>query len=302
MTEPLVAGIELGGTKCVCTLASGPGRVVDEDRLPTTTPTETMNGISAILDRWRDAHGFAALGIASFGPVELDRDALDYGHITNTPKPGWEDTDVAQRLTRRYGVPTGFDTDVSGAALSEGRWGGAQGLKSYAYITVGTGVGVGVIVDGKPAVGLGHAEGGHVRVPRVKGDDWEGACIFHGDCVEGLASGFAVEKRSGRKGGEIGSDDPVWGLVAHALAGLCNNLVFTCVPERILIGGGVATKQPQMLPMIREKLVAMMAGYAHAKKIAQQIDRFIAPPALGDQAGPLGSIALALDALAAEGR
>ena len=296
---PLIAGIELGGTKCVCVLASGPERIVDEARIPTTTPEETLPAIEAVLDGWKREHGFAALGIGSFGPIDVDRASPTWGSIVTTPKPGWSGTDVAGRLAGRFDVPIAFDTDVAGAALAEGRWGGAQGLESFCYITVGTGVGVGVISSGRPARGLGHVEAGHLRVGRAPGDDWAGACVYHGDCVEGLASGFAVEKRTGRRGETIGADDPVWALVAHALAGLCHNLVLTVVPRRILIGGSVANHQPQVLGMIRERLVESLAGYAQGEGIAGEIERFVTSPALGDQAGPLGSIALGLEALAA---
>ncbi|HEY0316373.1 MAG TPA: ROK family protein [Sphingomonas sp.] len=293
----LVAGVELGGTKCVCVLASGPDGIRDEARLPTTTPGETLPAIEAVLDAWKRDHGFAALGIGSFGPIDVDRSSPTYGSITATPKPGWNHVDVAQRLILRFGVPTGFDTDVAGAALAEGRWGGAQGLDSFCYVTVGTGVGVGVISSGRPARGLGHVEAGHLRIGRAAGDDWAGACVYHGDCVEGLASGFAVEKRTGRRGETIGADDPVWPLVAHALAGLCHNLVLTALPRRILIGGSVANHQPQIMGMIRDRLVESLAGYAQGERIAAEIGSFIVSPALGDQAGPLGAIALGMDAL-----
>jgi fructokinase len=280
-------------------LATGPDGVVAEERVPTTTPEETLAAIEQVLDRWQAEHGFAALGLACFGPLSLRKGAADYGFITATTKPGWKNTDVAGRLARRYAVPTAIDTDVSGAALAEGRWGGAQGLASHAYITVGTGVGAGIIVNGRPVMGIGHAEAGHMLVPRFPGDEWAGACTYHGACVEGLASGFAVEKRTGKNGGELPPDHIVWSMVAHAIAGLCHNLVMGSVPERILIGGGVATKQPQILPMVRRMLVDSLAGYGDAVAVSSQIDRYIAPPALGDQAGPMGAIALAMDALAA---
>jgi fructokinase len=294
---PLVAGIELGGTKCVCTLAAGPDRIVAEARIPTTTPEETLGGIERILDAWRDAPGFAALGVACFGPLELRIDAPDYGFITATPKPGWAHSEISPRLRRRYGLPTAIDTDVTGAALAEARWGDAQGLSSFAYITVGTGVGAGIVVDGKAVMGIGHAEAGHMLVRRFPGDDWAGACPFHGDCVEGLAAGPAVEKRLGIKGGDVADDDPVWDTVAHAIAGLCHNLVLGSVPERILLGGGLPTKRPQLLPMVRRMLVESLAGYGVASLVAERIDRYVTAPGLGDQAGPLGSIALGLDAL-----
>jgi len=294
---PLVAGIELGGTKCACILADGPGRIVAERQVPTTTPEETLAAIEHILDGWHDAPGFAALGIACFGPLELRRDAPDYGFITATPKPGWAHTEVSPRLQRRYGVPTAIDTDVVGAALAEARWGDAQGLSSFAYITVGTGVGAGIIVDGEAVMGIGHAEAGHMHVRRFPGDDWAGACPFHGDCVEGLAAGSAVEKRLGIKGSDVADNDPVWTKVAYTIAGLCHNLVMGSVSERILLGGGLPTKRPQLLPMVRTMLVESLAGYGVAPLVAEQIDRYVAAPGLGDQAGPLGSIALGLDVL-----
>ena len=296
-TRPLVAGIELGGTKCVCILAAGPDRIVAEQQVPTTSPDVTLPAIERILDGWRDDHGFAALGIACFGPLELRPDAPDYGFITATPKPGWAHSEISPRLQRRYGLPTAIDTDVVGAALAEGRWGDAQGLSTFAYITVGTGVGAGIIVDGKAVLGIGHAEAGHMLVRRFPGDDWAGGCPFHGDCVEGLAAGSAVEKRLGVTGGDVADDDPVWEKVAHAIAGMCHNLVMGSVPERILLGGGLPTKRPQLLPMVRTMLVESLAGYGLAPAIAGQIERYVTAPGLGDQAGPLGSIALALDAL-----
>lgn len=298
ITETLFAGVELGGTKCVCILASGPDGIVDTRRIPTTSPEETMTAIEAVLDEWRAGPGFAALGLGSFGPLDLDPASPQFGSITATTKPGWRDTVVAPRLAARYGIPCAIDTDVAGAALAEGRWGGAIGLSSHVYVTVGTGVGAGIIVNGQPVRGLGHPEAGHMHVARMPGDDWPGACVFHGDCVEGLASGFAVEHRVGRNAGTLTADDPVWSTVAFAIAGLCHNLVMTVVPQRILIGGGVTTRQPQILPMVRAMLIDSLAAYGNVVAITGQIDRFIAPPALGDDAGPLGAIALAQDALA----
>jgi fructokinase len=262
-------------------------------RIPTTTPEETLGAIEQVLDRWQAEHGFVALGIASFGPLELHPCSPHFGHITRTTKPGWAHAAVGPRLMRRYGVPAAIDTDVSGAALAEGLWGGAQGLATYSYVTVGTGIGAGIVVHGRPVMGLGHAEAGHMQVARYPGDDWPGACTFHGDCVEGLASGFAIEQRVGRSLDGLAADDPVWPKVAHAIAGLCCNLVMTVVPERILIGGGVPNRQPQLLPLVRQMLVKSLAGYGDTANLADRMVDYIAAPALGDQAGPLGSIALA---------
>ncbi|WP_242153996.1 ROK family protein [Sphingomonas sp. BAUL-RG-20F-R05-02] len=295
--EPvLLAGVEMGGTKCVCILASGPDEVVSKRVIPTTTPEATLAGIEQVLDEWQQDHGFKALGLACFGPIALHPEAPNYGFITATTKRGWRNTDVAPRLRRRYDVPISIDTDVSGAALAESRWGGARGLSTYAYITVGTGVGAGIIVNGRPVAGLGHAEAGHMRIPRFPGDDWEGSCLYHGDCVEGLASGYAVECRTGETGASLAPDHPVWPMVAHAIAGLCHNLVMGSVPERIFIGGGVVSKQPHLLATIRQMLVESLSGYGEAVLIASKVDEYVVPPALGDEAGPLGAIALALDA------
>ncbi|RZJ05243.1 MAG: ROK family protein [Brevundimonas sp.] len=295
-TSPLVAGIELGGTKCVCILASGPDDVRDEVRMPTTSPEETLSAIRAVLDRWAAADGFAAIGVASFGPLELDRTAAQYGRIVTTTKPGWSGADLT-RLGVGFDVPFALDTDVNGAALSEGRWGAAQGLSTYAYITVGTGIGVGSIVGGRSIVGLGHSEAGHLRVGRLPGDVWPGVCSYHGDCVEGLASGPAVGARAGRAGGELMPQDPAWDMVVHALSGLLHNLVLTTAPMRVLIGGGVMDGQPWLFPRIRRALIDSLAGYAGAGRIAADPDAFLQPPGLGARAGPLGAVALGLSAV-----
>lgn len=296
---PLLAGVELGGTKCVCILGAGPDDVRDEVRIPTTDPGETLRAIEQVIDGWRaDGEDFAALGIGSFGPVDLDRGSPTYGHITSTPKAGWPGTDVAVRLARRYGVPTGFDTDVNGAALAEGRWGAAQGLADFAYITVGTGVGVGLVTAGHPITGFTHAELGHIRVVRVEGDDWPGSCPFHGGCVEGLAAGSAIQARTGTCGSQLPADHPVWPLVAHTLGQLLHVLVLTAAPRRILMGGGVMAYEGPLFAMIRQQLVESLNGYVVAPQLEAGIDSYVVPPALGGRAGPLGTLALAADALA----
>ena len=292
----LIAGVELGGTKCVCLLASGPGDIRDEVRLPTTTPGETLGAISAVLARWRDAHEVRALGIGSFGPLELDDRAANFGSIVTTPKPGWSDTDLTG-LARTLETPFAIDTDVNGAALAEGLWGAARGLRSFAYVTVGTGIGVGSIVNGQSVQGLGHSEAGHLRVGRIVGDLWPGSCPYHGDCVEGLAAGPALLARTGRRGETLGADDPAWEMVVRALAGLLHNLVLTTAPERILIGGGVLGGQDHLFPRVRSALIESLAGYATADRIAARIDDFIVPPGLGGMAGPLGAIAIGQTAL-----
>lgn len=282
----MLAGVELGGTKCICILATQPTDVYDFVEIPTSTPDETLAAIRSVLDGWQ----YEALGIGSFGPIALDPASDDYGTIINTSKPGWSGTPLT---TLASGVRFTIDTDVNGTALAEGLWGGARGLQSWAYITVGTGVGVGSVVAGKVMSGLGHSEAGHMRIPRARADDFPGVCPFHGDCVEGLASGPAIEARARRKGQGMPANDPVWAGVAEVLALLCCNLALTSLPQRILMGGGVATGQPQLLPLIREKFSAAVAGYGVITRLASPLDEYIAAPSLGSMAGPLGAIALA---------
>lgn len=289
---PLVAGIELGGTKCICILARGPDAIEESVRIPTTRPEETLAAIEAVLDRWS---GFVAIGIASFGPVSIDRHAGDYGHITSTPKPGWAGTDIAGRLHRRYGVPTGFHTDVVGAALAEARWGAAQGLPDIAYVTIGTGVGAGMIANHRPIDGLTHSELGHIRPVRFRGDDWIGNCPFHGACLEGLVSGPAIAARIGKPADEAPAEDPVWDGVADALGQLCHTLVLTGIPRRIVMGGGVMGAA-HLFPRVRAAMTRSLGGYVTLPEVALT-DSFIVPPALGNNAGPLGAIVLGAQAL-----
>ena len=290
---PLIAGIELGGTKINCILARGPDDILDEVRIPTTRPDETLAAVEAVLDRWR---GFVALGIASFGPVSIDHGAGDYGHITSTPKPGWAGTDVARRLERHAGVPTGFHTDVVGAALAEARWGAAKGLGDVAYVTVGTGIGVGLIAGGRPVDGLTHAEFGHIRPVRAPGDEWVGNCPFHGACMEGLAAGTAIAARTGQPASELSADHPAWDGVAHALGQLLHTLVLTGVPRRIVMGGGVMVGTTHLFPRVRAAMTKSLAGYIALPEVALA-DTFVVPPALGGNAGPLGAILLGEQAL-----
>jgi fructokinase len=229
-SSPLVAGVELGGTKCVCILARGPDDIVEQVRIDTRDPPTTFAEIAAVLRRWREDHAFEALGLASFGPIDLDPASATHGAIVRTPKPGWDGADLLS-LAADLDVPVGLDTDVNAAALAEGRWGAAQGLSAFAYITVGTGVGVGSIIGGAAVRGLGHSEAGHLRVPRLPGDAWPGACPYHGDCVEGLASGPAIAALAGRSAQELDRDHPAWAVAVGALASLCHNLVLTAAPE-----------------------------------------------------------------------
>ncbi|WP_447929612.1 ROK family protein [Sphingopyxis fribergensis] len=290
----LFAGVELGGTKCICTLAAGPGGIRDQRTIATTVPWETLPAIKAVLDEWAGSHGFCGLGIASFGPIRVNPAKADYGRIGATNKADWEGADLLGPLQSAFDVPIGFDTDVNGAALAEIRWGSGRGLDDFAYVTVGTGVGVGLIVHGKPTRGFSHSEIGHVLVPRLAGDDTPSVCRFHDDCVEGLASGTALNARlNGRRLADVAPDDPVWEPIVHTLASMVHSLACTTGPIRVAMGGGVLAGQPQLLPRINAKLEASLSGYMQIPGGGA----YVIAPELGTMAGPLGAIALAMDAV-----
>jgi fructokinase len=300
-SAPLLCGVELGGTKCVCALGTASGEIRSQAVVPTgSDPALTLGLIEELLRGWCATHGtFRALGIASFGPLELRRTSPNYGRIGATTKPGWSHCDVAGFFRARFGEAVGLSTDVIGAALAEARWGAARELTDFAYVTVGTGVGVGLISGGRPLLGWHHPELGHIRVPRMAGDSWPGACRFHGDCVEGLASGPAIEARAGRPAARVASGSPVWETVAHALAQLAHTLMVATAPQRILMGGGVMSAQPQLFALIRERLRGSLNGYLPIDEIPGGWGALLAPPGLGVRAGPLGALAVAADVLAA---
>ena len=236
---------------------------------------------------------FEALGIASFGPLDLDERSPTYGHITSTPKAGWAGADVLGRLQRAAAVPSAFDTDVNGAALAEMRWGSGRGFDDFAYVTVGTGVGVGLIANGRPMRGFAHCELGHIRVARLAGDGFAGSCPFHGDCVEGLAAGPSLVARVGAERVDLlAADDPLWESVAWALAQLCHAIVCAAAPRAIAIGGGVVDNHPELLERIEAKLIESLNGYMTLPSGGP----YLRPPVLGRDAGPLGAIALAMTA------
>lgn len=289
----MIAGLELGGTKCVALLGSENGDIHAHETVPTTDPISTLSALEKVLDGWR----FDALGVASFGPLVLDPASPEFGSISVTPKPGWSGADLTRRLSARYRKPLGIQTDVIGAAMAEERWGASQGLASHCYITIGTGVGVGLISGGWPVQGVAHGEAGHMRVRRSPSDDFPGCCPFHGDCVEGLISGPAVAKRFGRPAQELSDDDPRWDLFVHDLSALLHNLVVTAAPERIAIGGGVMAAREHLFPKLRAALAASIGGYGSLAAYAEQLPERLGPPGLGTSAGPLGAIAVGLQAL-----
>jgi fructokinase len=288
----IYAGVELGGTKCIAILARGMGNVLARQTVATTSPDETLGQIEAILTGWKSSHGFDALGIASFGPIDVDPRSPSYGLMRSTTKPGWLQTDIARRLQRATGVPTDLDTDVNGAAFAEMRWGCGRGLEDFAYVTVGTGVGVGLIVNGKATRGFAHSELGHIRVARLPGDQWPGSCSFHGDCVEGLASGSSLKARFGEGVDVLGPEHDVWEPVTWTLAQLCHAIVCAAAPGRIAFGGGVMARQPHLLAKIEARLIDSLNGFVQLPDDGP----YIRAPELGDDAGPLGAIALAMKA------
>jgi fructokinase len=271
----------------VAILARGPDEVLARETVPTTSPEQTLGALAAILSR---CQSFEALGVASFGPVDLDPSSATYGFITSTPKPGWAGTDVLGPLRQAAGVPAAFDTDVNGAALAEMRWGSGRDMQDFAYVTVGTGVGVGLIANGLPMRGFAHCELGHIRVARLPDDEFAGSCPFHGDCVEGLAAGPSLIARVGaERVGALSRDDPVWASVAWTLAQMCHAIVCAAAPRAIAIGGGVLDNQPHLLERIEAMLVESLGGY-----IVLPPGPYLRVPELGRDAGPLGAIALAM--------
>lgn len=291
----LYGGIEAGGTKFVCAVGRPPADLLAETRFPTTTPDETIG--RALQFFAPHAPALRAIGIASFGPVDPDPTSPTYGHITGTPKPGWAHTDLAGRIGRALGLPVGFDTDVNGAALAEHRWGAGRDLDTLVYLTIGTGIGGGALAGGRLLHGLMHPEMGHMLVPHDRAlDPFAGVCPFHGDCLEGLASGPAIRARWGQPAETLPAGHPAWELEARYLALALVNLIVTLSPQRIILGGGVMTGG-ELFPPIRASVRALLANYIQAESITAHIDRYIVPPALGGRAGVLGALALALAAV-----
>ncbi len=289
----LYGGIEAGGTKFICAVGSDPTNLHAIERIPTTTPAETIARTIAYFQRVSATETLTAIGIASFGPVDPNPHSATFGYITSTPKPGWANVNLAGKISAALNLPVAFDTDVNGAAMAEARWGAAQGLNTFIYLTIGTGFGGGGLINGKPMHGLLHPEMGHIRVPHNwETDPFPGTCPFHGDCLEGLAAGPAIEQRWGQRGETLSPDHPAWDLEAHYLSlGLMNHILILS-PQRIIMGGGVMA-QSQLFPLVRQKVIAQLNGYIKTPEVLQHIDKYIVPPALGNRAGVLGAIALA---------
>jgi fructokinase len=293
----VAGGIEAGGTKVVCLLGTGPDEIVAEKTLPTTTPDETLEKIISFFKTAIKRKPLLSMGIASFGPIDPHPGSDKFGYITNTPKPGWSDTNIVGELKKEFPVPIGFNTDVNGAAFGEFCWGAGLGLDSILYLTIGTGIGGGAVIGRKIIHGLLHPEMGHIKIPHDKDlDPFEGICPYHSDCFEGLACGPAIAARWGQPPKELHPDHQAWELEADYIAMALVNYTYVLSPQRLVLGGGVM-KQEHLYPKIKKKFLHLLNNYLQVSEILSNIDSYISPPALGDRSGVLGALALGLEQL-----
>lgn len=287
-----IGGIEAGGTRFTCVIARTPDAIVERTTIPTTTPGQTLDAVIRFFRDGARRHGrLAALGLASFGPIELDSTAPHYGFITQTPKPDWSDVPILSWLGEALGVPVAFDTDVNGAALGELHGGAAEGLSDFVYVTIGTGIGAGLFTGGRLLNGVSHPELGHLLVARHPDDDYAGCCPFHGGCLEGLASGPALERRWGLEPSAMPESHHGWAIEAHYLASLCHSLTCLTAPERIILGGGVML-QTHLFAKIRRQFIELSGGY-FPWITAEKLERYIVPPAHLGRSGEVGALVLA---------
>jgi fructokinase len=292
--EKLYGSIEAGGTKFVCSVASGPEHIVEEVRFPTTTPDETLGKAIHFFQPYVRSGQVRTIGVGCFGPLDLTPDSPTYGFITATPKPHWSNTNVRGNLQHALHVDIAFDMDVNAAAVGEARWGASRGIDPSLYLTIGTGIGGGYLVHGKPLIGMLNLEMGHLRIPHNRElDPFHGSCPFHGDCFEGLASGPAIEKRLGVQGAVVPEEDAFWDLEADYIASALMNYILTLSPKRIILGGGVMQRE-FLFKKVRSRVSELLNGYVSSPSILKDIDHYIVPPGLGNQAGSLGGIAMAI--------
>jgi fructokinase len=293
-TTKLYGGIEAGGTKFVCSVASGPDHIVQEVRFPTTTPEETLRRAVQFFEPFVSNRQINSIGIGCFGPLDLNPKSSTYGFITATPKPHWSNADVRGTLKRALNVDIAFDMDVNAAAIGESIWGASRGYDPSLYLTIGTGIGGGYLVNGKSLIGLLNLEMGHIRIPHSHElDPFDGSCPFHGDCFEGLASGPAIEKRLGVPGATLPENDAFWDIEAEYIASALMNYILTLSPRKIVLGGGVMQRE-FLFPKIRRKVLELLNGYVSSKSVLENMDQYIVPPGLGNQSGSMGAIALAM--------
>lgn len=293
MTEQRIGGVEAGGTKFVCAIGHPLEGVRAQATIPTTTPEETLG---AVISFFRAHGGVDKLGVASFGPLVLDPSDPNYGRVAKTPKTGWTNADLMGPLRSALGCHVALDTDVNGSGLAEATLGAGRGLDVVAYVTVGTGVGGGLIIKGRPLHGLNHPEMGHILLRKQPADsDFKGVCPFHGHCVEGLTSGPAVVARLGRPLSEADPTDAIFDLIAGYLGEFCATLSLIAAPQRIVMGGGVMSNAA-LYPKIRTAFTMILADYLQSRAVGADVDSYICPPTLGDRAGVIGAMLLALGA------
>jgi fructokinase len=280
--------IEAGGTKFVCGIGTKSGELIERVSFPTELPHETMKNVISFFK----GKEIEAIGIGCFGPIDLNKDSKTYGYITSTPKTAWKNFNLVGEIKKNFDIPVYFDTDVNAAAFGEYVWGAGKNLKSSIYLTVGTGIGGGAVVEGKLVHGMLHPEMGHIFVNRHPRDKFVGNCPFHGgNCLEGMASGPALERRWGMKGVDIPDDHPAWEMEGYYIAHALVNYILVLSPEKIMLGGGVM-REKHLFPIIRKKVVQLLNGYIQTESILKNIDEYIVPPALGEDAGILGALAL----------
>ena len=292
----LFGALEAGGTKMVCAIGNENGEILEQKSIPTTTPEETM---PAILEYFKDKE-IASIGIACFGPIDLNKNSETYGYITSTPKIPWRNYNIVGAVKDALKIPVGFDTDVNGSLLGEVTWGCAKGLTDAVYFTIGTGVGAGIMTNGKMLHGMLHPEAGHVKMVPRSGDTYKGKCPYHGTCFEGMAAGPAIEERWGAKAVQLADCEEVWDLESYYIAQALMGIVLTLSPQKIILGGGVMN-QKQLFSMIREKMLKELNGYIQAKELAD-IDNYIVPASLNDDQGIMGCIKLAMNSLEEENK
>ncbi len=297
MHTPLFGAVEAGGTKFLCSVGASPTELQEPVRIPTTTPEETLQAVVAYFSAAQEKHGkLAAIGVGTFGPAGVSPGAADFGFITTTPKPGWQQTDILGTLRKHFPVAYGFDTDVNAAVLGETEEGGAAvGAASPLYITVGTGIGGGAMVGGKLVHGLLHPEMGHIRLPKAPGDAFAGCCPWHGDCFEGLASGTALAARWGQPAESLPPEHPAWAMQAHYLGTAVANFLLTISCDRIVLGGSVC-QAPGLLEKTREVTRQALAGYLSHPLANAEIARLIVPPQQKQPPGLVGALRLAMQA------
>jgi fructokinase len=293
--DQLYGGIEGGGTKFICTVASGPQNIIDEVRFATTTPQETLQQVSNFFSPYIKAQRIQSIGLGSFGPVDTDPLSPTFGYITTTPKPNWANTNILGILKSALGVHMAIDMDVAASALGEYRWGASQGIDPSLYLTVGTGIGGSYILNGRPLRGLVSLEMGHVYIPHDRQrDPFAGCCPYHGDCFEGLANGPAIHKRFNRSPEGLPDDDPYWEIEAGYIAAALVNYIFTFPPKKIVLGGGVMHRL-FLFNLVREKVSSLLNNYLNHPTLTGSLDEYIVPPGLGYRSGVLGGIALAME-------